>query len=163
MKNQGILAAALALAFSAVACSSSSTTTTATGSGGGSTASGTGGAGGAGPKVPAASCTMPGDKGNENGVGTFCTPGGGECTGFPKAGLCLADAFQDQWFCTRVGCKMDVDCGSAAHCHLDPNGAACVPDKCEEATTSSTSSTSSTGGGGGTSSSTGAGGAGGSK
>ena len=164
MKNQGILAAALALTFSAVACSSSSTTTTATsseGSGGStSTSTGTGGAGGSGPKAPAASCTQAGDKGNENGVGTFCTPGGGECEAFPKAGLCLADVFQDQWFCTRIGCKTDVDCGTAAHCHLDPGGAACVPDKCEEATTSSTSST---GAGGGTTSSTSSTGAGGSK
>jgi hypothetical protein len=162
MKNQAILAAALSLTFAAVACSSSSTTSstttgTSTGAGGGTgAATGAGGAGG-GPMAPAASCVQAGDKGNDNGVGTFCTPGGGECNAFAKAGLCLADAGQDQWFCTRIGCTTDMDCGTAAHCHLDPGGAACVPDKCEPSSTStsSTSSTSSTG--------TGTGGAGGSK
>lgn len=148
MKNRAILASSLVLALAAAACGSSSTsngTTTTSGTGGStssSTDTGTGGAGG-GVMAPAASCIQAGEKGNDTGVGTFCTPGGGECSGFPKAGLCLADVGQDQWFCTRIGCKTDADCGMAAHCHLDPSGAACVPDKCEDA--SSTSSTGSTG------------------
>ncbi|MEP7125199.1 MAG: hypothetical protein ABJE95_29990 [Byssovorax sp.] len=159
MKNKALLAAALSLTFAAVACSSS-TTTTGTGSGGGATssASGTGGGGG-GPTEPATSCKHPGDKGNENGVGTFCTPGGGECASFPKAGLCLADVGQDQWWCSRIGCKTDMDCGSAAHCHVDPGGTGCVPDACEMVTTStSTGSGTGTGTGTGSSASTGTGG-----
>jgi hypothetical protein len=162
MKNQVLFAAALALTFTAVACGSSSSTdststTSSTSGGGGAGGNGSGGAGGSGPKAPAASCTQAGDKGNENGIGTFCTPGGGECGMFPKAGLCLADVGQDQWFCTRIGCKTDDDCGSAAHCHLDNAGAGCVPDKCEEAT-SSASSTGTSGTSTGTGTSTGAGG-----
>ena len=157
IKNKAILAAALSLTFASVACSSSGTTSTSTGSGGGtsSTTAAAGAGGSAGPIAPAESCVQAGGKGNENGVGTFCTPGGGECAGFPKAGLCLADVGQDQWMCTRIGCKIDADCGTSAHCHLDPAGSACVPDSCESPTTA-TSSGSSTGAGG-------AGGAGGSK
>jgi hypothetical protein len=155
IKNKAILAAALSLTCAAVACSSSGTTSTSTGSGGGSTSAtgstaGAGGTGaGGGPTAPAESCAQPGDKGNDNGVGTFCTPGGGECTNFPKAGLCLADVGQDQWLCTRIGCKMDADCGTAAHCHVDPAGAACIPDKCEPPASTSSSSSSSSGGGAG--------------
>lgn len=157
MNNRAILAATLSLTFAAAACSSSGTTSTSTGSGGGSTTSTTtGGTGGTGGGPPAASCVKQGGKGNENGVGTYCTPGGGECTAFPLAGLCLADVGQDQWLCTRIGCKVDADCGTAAHCHLDPAGSACIPDACEPPTTA-TSSGSGTGGAGG------GGGAGGSK
>lgn len=146
MTNKTLLAAALSLTFAAAACSSSGTSTTSTGSGGsagtGTTAATTGGAGG-GPVAPATSCVQQGGKGNDIGVGEYCTPGGGECAAFDKAGLCLADVGQDQWWCTRIGCKVDADCGTAAHCHLDPAGAGCVPDKCEMGTSSSSGSGSS--------------------
>src|SRR4051812_15436763 len=124
MRNQTIFAAVLALGFAAVACSSSGSSSS-TGSGGaGSTAtSSTVASTGTGPMTPPNSCTKPGDKGNDIGVGEYCTPNGGECGKFPKAGLCLADVQQDQWFCTKVGCKTDMDCGMAAHCHMDPAGA----------------------------------------
>ena len=148
MKNKAILAAALSLPFAAVACSSSGTTSGTSTSGDTSTsASGAGGSGG-GPTAPAASCKQAGDKGNENGVGTFCTPHGDECVNFPKAGLCLANVGEDQWFCTRIGCKTDVDCGTAAHCHVDPGGTGCVPDQCEMPTSSGSSGSSSSGTGG---------------
>jgi len=148
MKNKAILAAALSLTFAAVACSSSGTTSGTGTSGDTSTsASGAGGSGG-GPMAPAASCKQAGDKGNENGGGTFCTPHGDECVNFPKAGLCLADVGEDQWFCTRIGCKTDVDCGTAAHCHVDPGGTGCVPDQCEMPTSSGSSGSSGSGTGG---------------
>jgi len=148
MKNKAILAAALSLTFAAVACSSSGTTSGTGTSGDTSTsASGAGGSGG-GPMAPAASCKQAGDNGNENGGGTFCTPHGDECVNFPKAGLCLADVGEDQWFCTRIGCKTDVDCGTAAHCHVDPGGTGCVPDQCEMPTSSGSSGSSGSGTGG---------------
>jgi hypothetical protein len=83
----------------------------------------------AGPTAPAASCVQPGDEGNENGVGDFCTPGGGECGGL--APLCLADAApgEEQWFCTRL-CSEDEQCGTEARCIGDDRGRACVPERC---------------------------------
>lgn len=160
MKNRSILVAALSLTVAAVACSSSSTTSGTGTSGDTSTSSSGAGGSGGGPMAPAASCKQAGDKGNENGVGTFCTPHGNECVNFPKAGLCLADVGEDQWFCTRIGCKTDMDCGTDAHCHVDPGGTGCVPDACEMPTTatSSGSSASSSASGTSSSSSTGTGG-----
>ncbi len=102
-------------------------------------------------------CIQPGDPGNANGVGRYCTPGGKECAAFPLAPLCLADVGQDEWFCTRIGCDATTACGPAAGCLLDPQGSACVACKCEpsavgcgtssssSASSSSTSSTTSTG------------------
>lgn len=82
------------------------------------------------PKVPAASCVRPGDKGNEKGIGEPCTPLGKECAKFAGAPLCLADVGQDQWMCSRIGCSTDADCGSDATCYKDPKGAGCVPNRC---------------------------------
>ncbi len=115
----------------AAACGSKSSSAT------GSTTSGTTGStktssGAGGDMTPADSCIKPGDPGNSKGVGAYCSPGGGQCTKFDIAGLCLADAApnQHQWFCTRVGCKNDADCGENAKCFMDPQGNACVPSKC---------------------------------
>ena len=95
---------------------------------------GSGGArGGAADPTPSTSCVKRGDVGNSQGVGTYCTPTGGECKAFPKAGLCLASVGQDLWGCTRLGCSADADCSDAAHCHHDPSGSACIPDRCESA------------------------------
>ncbi|MSP24455.1 MAG: hypothetical protein EXR75_04690 [Myxococcales bacterium] len=97
-----------------------------------SASTGTGGGGGGGPVVPAESCVQAGEKGNNNGVGEFCTPGGGECADFPKAALCLADVGQSQWMCTRIGCDATTDCGAGAGCHIEPGqGSACLPCKCD--------------------------------
>jgi hypothetical protein len=80
---------------------------------------------------PPGSCAQPGDVGNSLGIGTFCTPGGGECYDFPGAGLCLADVGQDEWFCTRIGCKDDPSvCGENVTCYVDAAGSACVPNAC---------------------------------
>lgn len=93
---------------------------------------GPGGAGGAGggSDVPDESCVRPGDVGNANGVGEFCTPGGDECDPFPLAPACLANFGQDQWFCTRIGCNEETDCGDGAGCQLESAGSACVPCRC---------------------------------
>ena len=81
--------------------------------------------------VPPESCSQPGDVGNANGVGTFCTPGGRECRAFPLAGLCLASAApaENQWWCTRL-CERDDQCGSDARCFGDARGKSCVPTRC---------------------------------
>jgi len=81
--------------------------------------------------TPAASCVRPGDVGNNNGVGQYCTPAGTECAGFDRAPLCLAAVGQDQWFCTRIGCDATTDCGEGAGCLIDPQGSACVPCRCD--------------------------------
>lgn len=82
--------------------------------------------------IPPESCAQPGDIGNENGVGTFCTPTGGECRAFPLAPLCLASAAPDdgQWFCTRL-CRDDSQCGTDAVCVMETRGAGCVPLRCD--------------------------------
>lgn len=133
--------AALTLAFAMAACgssgssgsggggSSSSTTTAQMSSSTTTTSSSVGGADGGDP-TPADSCTKPGDHGNAKGVGEYCTPGGGECAKFAEAGLCLADVGQTQWFCTRIGCTKDDECGAATTCVMRPEGAGCVPNKC---------------------------------
>ena len=82
------------------------------------------------PMVPAGSCSKPGDKGNDKGVGEFCSPLGKQCSKFPGAPLCLADVGQDQWMCTRIGCTADAECGMNATCYKDPKGAGCVPNRC---------------------------------
>jgi hypothetical protein len=78
------------------------------------------------------SCVQPGDHGNELGIGEYCTPGGGECRGFALAPLCLAEAApdDDQWFCTRILCTTDDQCGSDTFCLVTDRGSACVPLRC---------------------------------
>jgi hypothetical protein len=95
------------------------------------------------PTVPAASCVRPGDKGNDKGVGEFCTPLGKQCAAFPGAPLCLADVGQDQWMCSRIGCSTDADCGMNATCFKDPKGSGCVPNRCLSPTADTGTDTSS--------------------
>lgn len=143
------LSAAAALAAQACSSDETSTSTTTTTSST-SAASSTGGA-----QVPDESCVKPGDKGNSQGVGEPCTPGGGECAQFDKASACLADLGQDQWFCTRILCKAGEDCGEDAVCQVEPQGSACVPSRCLD------EGEGGAGGGGGNGSGGGGGGAGG--
>jgi hypothetical protein len=101
-------------------------------SGTGNTSS-SGGDGAGGDPTPAGSCIKPGGEGNELGIGTYCTPGGGECDAHPEAGLCLADVGEDQWFCTQIGCDATTDCGDGAGCLVaDGQGSACVPCECSD-------------------------------
>lgn len=81
--------------------------------------------------VPPGSCSQIGQVGNENGVGTFCTPTGRECSPFPLAGICLARVApaEEQWFCTRL-CERDDQCGADARCFGDTRGMSCVPSRC---------------------------------
>jgi hypothetical protein len=81
--------------------------------------------------TPAESCVRPGDHGNDVGTGEYCTPGGGQCGDFDLAPLCLADVGQDQWFCTRIGCDAQTNCGTGAGCLIETGGSACVPCRCD--------------------------------
>jgi hypothetical protein len=99
-------------ATTATSSSKSSTGTTTTGTGGGATM-----------------CVAKGAPGNSLGVGKYCTPGGGQCSGLP-AGLCTADIGQSDWFCVKVGCQTNSDCGADAQCVMQTGGAGCVPDSC---------------------------------
>jgi len=125
----------------------------ATTSGSAASAKSTGSSQGGGP--PAGACIQPGEQGNANGVGEYCTPGGGQCQDNPLAPLCLADVGQDQWFCTRIGCDEMTDCGPDAGCLIvSGEGSACLPCKCEPSafgcggsTSASASSATTTGGG----------------
>lgn len=119
-----------------------------------------GGAGGSGGslEVPDESCVRPGDKGNDNGVGEFCTPGGDECDGFSLAPACLATLGQEQWFCTRIGCDETTDCGADAGCQLEGAGSACVPCRCSPEAVGCSGSGGSGGGGTGGGGTGGAGG-----
>jgi hypothetical protein len=110
-----------------VACGSSNggSSTTSTG---GSASTSTSGAGGSSTHMN--QCVLTTDTGNNNGVGAYCTPGGGQCSTHPLAGLCLADVGQDEWFCTRIGCTKDSDCGDNATCVMQSGGSGCVPNKC---------------------------------
>lgn len=102
------------------------------GSGGSSGSAGGGNGGSAGDPTPPDSCVRPGDKGNDKGVGEYCTPAGGECAGFPEAPLCLASVGQEQWMCTRIGCDSTTDCGEGAGCLITGQGSACVPCRCDD-------------------------------
>lgn len=128
---------------------------TTTGSTSSTTKASTGTGQGGGP--PAGSCIQPGEMGNANGVGEYCSPGGGQCQDNALAPLCLADVGQDEWFCTRIGCDETTDCGPNAGCLMVMGqGSACVLCKCDDSafgcassstSSSSSSSSASTGGG----------------
>jgi hypothetical protein len=82
-------------------------------------------------------CVPPGTKGNEKGLGGYCSPGGGECNYAAPGGHalpCSADFSTPPhaWFCTTV-CNVDSDCGSGEFCSPpDPatHEKGCVPNTC---------------------------------
>jgi hypothetical protein len=127
MRASPILVISSLAVIVAAACSSSSSSTAGTGGGGGSTSTSSSTTTGTG-MAHMNTCVQTTDMGNSLGVGKYCTPGGGECTGQP-AGLCTADVGEDEWFCVKVGCQMDSDCGEMAQCVMQ-GGSGCVPSKC---------------------------------
>jgi len=86
------------------------------------------GSGGGGDGGTGRPCAVPGDTGNEVGVGKLCSAGGGECAGNTGASLCIADFTSSAFanFCT-LQCKADAECGAAAVC---TSSNICVPAKC---------------------------------
>ena len=154
------LTLSLTLCLAAVACGNS-TSTTSSGSGGtgtssgsgGTTSSSTGAGAGGGISSHMNTCVLKTDTGNSLGVGKYCTPSGEECSGL-MAGLCTADIGEDEWFCVKIGCQMDSDCGEDATCDKQQGSSGCVPSKCVDGAggsggaggSSSSSSSSSSGG-----------------
>ncbi|TAK27988.1 MAG: hypothetical protein EPO40_14930 [Myxococcaceae bacterium] len=84
--------------------------------------------------VPVGSCVQPGENGNEQGVGRFCTARGNQCAG-NAANLCLAALAptEGQWFCTHL-CTMDSQCGAGSVCVGDSRGRVCMPARCAPST-----------------------------
>ena len=84
------------------------------GGGDGDTGGGAGSPDGGG--VPGALCAAPGAVGNSQGVGEYCTPGGGECDDNEGATYCTVDYEEGApAFCTTP-CFGDDDCGEGATC-----------------------------------------------
>lgn len=74
-------------------------------------------------------CGNPGDKGNNLGVGKYCTKGGGQCSG-TQSPYCSADFRSDvPTFCSRP-CASDNDCGTAAKCVGSGLEKGCEPIAC---------------------------------
>jgi hypothetical protein len=92
--------------------------------------------GGGGPSAPDAftaetTCGMPGDEGNELGVGKFCTDLA-DCADTPDARLCSIIGDETTWFCTRICQQTDPPdvCGTGAECVCGDGGCGCTPSVC---------------------------------
>lgn len=70
-------------------------------------------------------CGQPGDKGNELGVGEYCT--GFTCTGM--ANLCATLGDPKLHFCTMT-CTAGGNCGTGATCQCQGGQCGCFPDSC---------------------------------
>jgi hypothetical protein len=78
-------------------------------------------------------CVAPGTASGEDGVGGYCSPGGGQCLHAGTGGtatLCTADfgAPAHEWFCT-IPCMQQSDCGSGK-CITAAFAQICVPTAC---------------------------------
>lgn len=77
------------------------------------------------PTEPA--CSVAGQKGNNIGVGQFCSKTVDECG---RGTFCQAAfAPEGAQFCTKL-CVADSECGEGAICFKEARGSACVPNKC---------------------------------
>lgn len=87
-------------------------------------------------------CGHPGDKGNNLGVGKFCTSIA-DCTNNGKTNICSSlgngamPSMDDTYFCTIYPCKQDggaSECGDNATCVCGSGGGmtgcACTPNSC---------------------------------
>jgi hypothetical protein len=76
-------------------------------------------------------CGMPGEPGNEKGVGKYCTPAGDECRNNSFAVFCTVTFVPDaEPYCTN-SCTDDSQCGADAYCSGSGKGArGCVPAIC---------------------------------
>lgn len=77
-------------------------------------------------------CVAPGTPNNGEGVGGYCSPGGGQCASSGPGGsprICTADlasATEHEWYCTYP-CSQTSDCGNTAICVALQQGMMCVP------------------------------------
>jgi hypothetical protein len=74
-------------------------------------------------------CGSPGDKGNNMGVGKYCTKGGGQCMG-NGAPYCAADFKSDVPGVCSKPCASDNDCGTGAKCSGSGLERGCEPLAC---------------------------------
>ncbi len=82
-------------------------------------------------------CGSPGDMGNEQGIGKYCTQGGGQCQGL-QASICSADIqLNGSGICSK-SCNTNADCGTGAVCYQDTLGKGCEPVACEATPTPAT-------------------------
>jgi hypothetical protein len=82
--------------------------------------------------TPTSCCGMPGNPGNEQGVGKFCMSSG-DCTG-QQANICATAVDPTFTFCIKL-CSPNggnAQCGSGAQCQCGMGGmqCACVPGEC---------------------------------
>jgi hypothetical protein len=80
--------------------------------------------------TPTSCCGVPGNPGNELGVGKFCQDSL-DCTSL-QANLCAATFAPNLTFCTKP-CMMgggNAQCGSGGVCQCAQNQCACVPAEC---------------------------------
>jgi hypothetical protein len=96
-----------------------------------------GATGATGPDLADSCCGFPGDRGNELGVGQFCTRDE-HCSGNAEAKVCSSfeNGLTDHvsFFCT-IACDPDVQenvCGTGARCNCEEVGCGCVPIACLE-------------------------------
>lgn len=81
-----------------------------------------------------ANCVPPGTASNDQGIGGYCSPGGGQCAitgpgGSPR--ICTADIAgtpAHAWFCTY---PCPTNCGGGAACVTTAMGSECVPTSCD--------------------------------
>ncbi len=84
-----------------------------------------------------ANCVPPGSPGNSSGVGAYCNTDAG-CPSVADAAslICTASVSitpPNAYFCTKVGCTQDSDCGQGSYCSQQPkfNTTACIPLTCQ--------------------------------
>lgn len=85
-------------------------------------------------------CGDPGDPGNADGVGKYCTKGGGQCIGTGSP-ICSADIESGSPGLCSKPCLSDSDCGAGAVCYGSSLGKGCEPIACEAALTPTRSPT----------------------
>jgi hypothetical protein len=134
----GLGISVLVLGFGYVTACSSSSTTSSGPQDAGKTSEGGGGGGDAAVINDPMNCVAPGTANNSQGIGGYCSPGGGQCTtagpgGAPR--ICTADVDgtpMHAWFCTYP-CSGSTDtttCGPGAACVTATMGTGCVPMSC---------------------------------
>jgi hypothetical protein len=77
-------------------------------------------------------CGQPGDTGNEQGIGKFCTSFG-DCADTPNAPLCSIIGDSTTHFCTKTCQSTDPPdvCGTATQCVCNNNNqCGCTPTSC---------------------------------
>jgi hypothetical protein len=81
-------------------------------------------------------CVPFGTAGNDQGIGGYCSPSGGQCNVVGPGGsarICTADVPgtpPHAWFCTYP-CMHTTECGAGAACVTTSMGSSCVPTACD--------------------------------